>query len=745
MCDANDNNFWKTMGNVGIQSERKSVLPYDIMLQNGVMSGDKNTVLDRWKKHFSDLLNVHKSSEVMHDIDSNMVSENDLIATHLLDAEISRREVALTLQKANKGRAVGIDQIPVEVLYNDTCIDFMLHLFNKCYVDGVYPTLWKKSIINPIPKGNLGNDKMYNPEFYRGITLAAASYKLFCGILNSRLQVFAELNGLIADEQNGFRSKRSCVDHIMSVVNIVESRIKKKQSTYAAFIDFKQAYDGISRDLLWKKLEKIGFIVGSRFFNALKGIYDTVQCSVRVNGHLSNWFEVSNGLKQGCLLSPILFNLFINDLVTQIKNLCTGISVKGENVCLLMYADDLVLLARNERELQCMLNVLNDWCSKWQVNINSEKSQIVHFRAKCIEKNSVNFYVGENLLKTVDKYKYLGLYLNEYMDFKITADHVAQCASRALGLLIAKSKAFGGMPFNCFRKLYESMVMPIIEYGAAVWGQQQYTSINRVCNRAWKYFLGVHKFTANAAVLGDVAVTPPVVMQHVAIARQWCRMVNMDDQRLNKKIFVWAYQYSNLGCKNWVFKTMKYFRENGLRHLCNINNGLDKNSVVNEVFNVAFDKYQSEWKKEISKENGKRCGGNKLRTYCKMKTEYVTESYVSILNKKHRSAICKFRCGVAPIRLETGRFEGLDEKDRLCTVCGDAIENEVHVIAVCPMYGDLRQPLFTYIAKLYPEFTNLSDLDKTLFILSNPDFKIVKSAAKICSDILERRKIFSLS
>ena len=309
---------------------------------------------------------------------------------------------------------MGIDEIPVEVLCNEMCITFMTRLFNKCYADGVYPTLWKRGIINPIPKGNLSGDNMCNPALYRGITLAVASYKIFCGILNARLQEFADKNGLIAEEQNGFRSKRSCIDHIMSVVNIVESRIKKQHNTFAAFIDFKQAYDGIPRDLLWDKLENIGFMSNSRFVNALKGIYDSVKCTVRINGHLSKWFDVSNGLKQGCLLSPILFSIYINDLVEKIKSTCSGIPIKDENVCVLMYADDLVILARNERDLQSMLDVIYEWCEKWKIIINSEKSQVVHFRSKSVDKTSVNFYVGNNCLKVVEQYKYLGLYLNEY-------------------------------------------------------------------------------------------------------------------------------------------------------------------------------------------------------------------------------------------------------------------------------------------------------------------------------------------
>ena len=263
-------------------------------------------------------------------------------------------------------------------------------------------------------------------------------------------------------------------------------------------------YACISRNLLWNKLQSAGINVDSIFFRALQGVYDNVKCSVKVNGRLTDWFNVTNGLKQGCLLSPILFNIYINDLVTLIKESCTGISIAGENVCLLMYADDLVLLARNEKGLQCMLDILHQWCMEWKININTDKSEVIHFRKGCVNRSNVSFRVGENHLKTVSQYKYLGLYLDEHLNFKVIADHVAKSANRALSLIIAKAKACGGVPFNCFKKLYESAVVPVVHYGSVVWGMSQFSSINNVHHKACSYFLGVRKTTPNAATQGDM-------------------------------------------------------------------------------------------------------------------------------------------------------------------------------------------------------------------------------------------------
>ncbi len=92
-----------------------------------------------------------------------------------------------------------------------------------------------------------------------------------------------------------------------------------------------------------------------------------VKCNVQIHGCNTEWFNVTVGLRLGCILSPILFNMNINDLVIHLKQLCSGIPVGGENVVSLMYADDIVLLASKERDLQRMLDVLDQWCMQWNM------------------------------------------------------------------------------------------------------------------------------------------------------------------------------------------------------------------------------------------------------------------------------------------------------------------------------------------------------------------------------------------
>ena len=199
-----------------------------------------------------------------------------------------------------------------------------------------------------------------DPLSYREITLTPVIYKMYCFILNKRLSSWDEHNGVITDNQNGFRKGRSTIDQLSTLTSIIETRKSRKQSTFAAFIDFKKAYDCINRDLLFTKLSKIG--ITGNMYHALVSNYKDVKCCLRLNGMHSDWFSVDCGLKQGCSLSPMLFNLYINDLVAVISSLGLGVDIDNEKLAILMYADDVVILGesgeRFEKDFGCIKPVL---------------------------------------------------------------------------------------------------------------------------------------------------------------------------------------------------------------------------------------------------------------------------------------------------------------------------------------------------------------------------------------------------
>lgn len=736
----NPREFWKKIGKIGVASERKTGIPWEIV-QDGEICKDKEAVLGKWKNDFSDLLNYNTDQQSDQNINSGDIN-NGASVPHSdtgLETQISYLEVKKAIANAKQGKAVGCDNIPVEILNNDTACKYLHQLFYKCYETGIIPSLWMRGIIHPIPKDSTLDAR--DPMNYRGITLACSTYKLYCHILNNRLVEFSERNKLICDEQNGFRPERGCLDQLSTLTNVIETRKQMKKSTFALFVDFSKAFDRIDRQYLWNKLVNIG--IPNKMLTALQSIYRNVQCCVNINGAKTDYFNVSSGLKQGCLLSPVLFNMFTNDLVMELKQSGCGLNIGvRELLCVLCYADDLVCVAENEEDIQKMLNIIKSWCDKWSMAVNTKKTQIVHFRPGSISRTNHVFEYGEDTISVVEKYKYLGLVLNEYLDYDFTASVVAKSAGRALGLLIAKFKAYGGMHYDCFTKLYHSLVQPVIDYGAAIWGTKSYSCINAVQHRACRFYMGVGKYTPNTAVIGDMGWTLPGQKQWICITRLWCRFNNMDNDRINKKVFMWAASKSGNSVKNWIYKVKQFYTKHSMDYIANSEEDLSYRSVKNQITPVLTEMYASEWQSNLNRVEAIRGQGhNKLRTYRKFKDIIKTEEYLKqVINFKHRSALAKFRCGVAPIRIETGRYEQLDLAERLCPLCDlNEIESEEHVLIRCSAYTTMRNDLFNVINNICHDFNNFCDTDKLCFILSNPD--TCKISAKACYDILCHRRL----
>ncbi len=646
--------FWKSFGKIGISQTKVRSIPMEVLLDNGTLSNNVKDVLRKWEHDFSNLLNV--SSTEIHDSVSNVTDFTSHDAE--LDKYISIFEVKKAIDNAKKGKAFGVDHIPVDVLKNDCSVMFLHVLFNVCFNTGSIPSLWGKNIICPIPKSSTVDPR--DPLSYRGISLASSMYKLYTCIINTRLSIWAESNNKLVDEQNGFRKKRSTIDHVSSLTQIVDTRKKSKLSTFCAFIDFRKAYDCINRNKLWHRLHSMG--VSCKMLTAVKSLYNTITSCVRVNNLTTDWFPVNSGLRQGCSLSPLLFNMFVNDLALRIKSLGKGVCINDEHISLLLYADDLVLIAENEDDLQHMLNELSCWCSANSMHINTAKSNVVHFRPPSIQKTAYTFTCGEDTVAITERYVYLGLTLSEHLDYNIMVKVVAQSASRALGLLIAKYKCLGGMPYDVFTKLYES----VVSYGAAIWGFRSYSCIAAVQNRAMRTYLGTGRYTPTAAISGDMGWQPCSIAQWKCISRHWSRQANMGINRANKRIFTWAYSKASRSCRNWTYVVAEKFKFLGHERYADISMFIHKKVIIDDIQTSLMNAHVLDWSECINKvESSTGHGRNKLRTYRLFKDSYGVEAYCKlILPLHHRSAFARFRCGVAPLRIETGRYENIVENER---------------------------------------------------------------------------------
>ena len=445
-----------------------------------------------------------------------------------------------------------------------------------------------------------------------------------------------------------------------------------------------KAFDWVNRDFLWYKL--LVHNITGKIYWAVRSIYNYNEFCVKVNTLLSEWFKVSVGVRQGDNLSPTLFGIFINDLAIEIKNMGLGVLCGTTKVSILIYADDIALIAENEKDLQKMLTKLEEWCTKWQLLLNANKSKIVHFRKKNKQKSNFEFYVGISKLQVVSAYKYLGITLNEFLDYQVCALELAEAGGRALGGIISKFKTFKNIGFNTFTKLYHTGVVPINEYASGIWVFRNFRQAEKVQNRAVRYFLGVNSKTPIDFLNGETGWSRPKYRIYLNIFRFYNCLMNMNNDRLTYKIF--EYDLQNISTDNWSGELEKILDD------LNMQESLLSGQIVDlkaaeEKFNITSD---LEWQDSLGWKS-------KLRIYTKYKLHMECENYLTLnISKYERSMLAKLRSGTLPLYIEKGRYEGKKLERRTCPICKtNEVEDEIHFVINCNGYTTKRTYFLSYL------------------------------------------------
>ena len=186
-----------------------------------------------------------------------------------------------------------------------------------------------------------------------------------------------------------------------------------------------------------------------------------------------------------------------------------------------------------------MLNFISDWCSNWRMVVNIEKTHMVHFRPTRKTPTPFEFRFGNNTLLRVPEYKYLGVHLDEHVSFKATATALVERASRAFGALRYRLKCLKECRTATFTKLFSSCVCPILDYASGVWGTKQFDVLERVQERAMRYFLGVPRFTPIPMLNGDMGWSSCYIRHKLSVVRLWNPLVSLSFARVTNKILKW--------------------------------------------------------------------------------------------------------------------------------------------------------------------------------------------------------------
>ena len=266
-----------------------------------------------WLNHFKTLHSEHHLNKEQNEI-IDCLKNYEKIKDNLteLDDIITEEELRKAAKNLKPKKAVYNDKIRNEMIISsiETLSKCFLKVFNNVLTSGKFPESWTEGLITPIHKS--GNS--LDPNNYRGICVSSCLGKLFCSILNNRLMNFANEKKLIHRTQIGFMPGMRTADHILTLKSLHDKYIKQSnnEKIYACFVDFRKAFDSVWHQGLFYQLIKNN--IGGHFYDLIQDLYSSTKCAIKLSENRTPFYSYKKGVRQGCTLSPLLFNIYINDL-----------------------------------------------------------------------------------------------------------------------------------------------------------------------------------------------------------------------------------------------------------------------------------------------------------------------------------------------------------------------------------------------------------------------------------------------
>ena len=483
------------------------------MIKGKQMSNTKIDI-NVFKEHFeslNDMQNVPEQGS-FGDIDVTSINHedpiNEFINEPFTEAEVKRQ---ILLTKNNK--AAGFDRLINEYFQNcpDIVIKLATKLFNLVLNTGIVPKDWCLGMIQPIFK-NKGDNQ--NPDNYRGITLLNSIGKLFTSCINTRLTCFVESAGLIDENQAGFRQGYCTMDHIFVLNSLIELYLHKQKRIYACFVDYRKAFDLVDRSSLWQKLNLNK--INGKILNVIRSIYDNAKSCIKSSTMISDFFPCKVGVRQGDNLSPLLFSLYLSDFQQFLSKKFNGVSLLPQDIIqgnideelntllklyVLLYADDTVILAETEGELQNALIALEDYCALWKLEVNIDKTKIIIFSRGKVKKYR-KFTFAHLEVEVVTDYVYLGVQMHYNNSLNKAIEKQITLARKAMFSMLSKVNKLN-LPIDIQFQLFDKLVISVLLYGCEIWGYQNLDKIELFHRTFLKQVLKISKFSSKAMVHGE--------------------------------------------------------------------------------------------------------------------------------------------------------------------------------------------------------------------------------------------------
>ncbi|KAH9263935.1 hypothetical protein BASA83_012641 [Batrachochytrium salamandrivorans] len=425
----------------------------------------------------------------------------------ILDQDFSWNQIAAALLQMSPRKAPGDDGI--------TTAFYQAALYMPANTqEGVPPTPFARALLRK-------DGDPLNPGDKRGIALINVGLKLVCKVLQMRIERFVETNNLLSYEQAGFRKREECVGQVVSLVDIIQRRQNAGLNTHVLFIDIRKAFDTVPVGALLWKLQSMGF--PRRTLAFLKALYTSSSARARAGSLLSDPFPVQRGVRQGCPLSGLLFNLFINDILDGVAPITVpGLSRDTTPIRGLMYADDVAVFADSEQSLLAASTAIEQWAIQWEMQFGVAKCGIISFTGHLVSRldNPLDIRLHGQLVSRVESYKYLGILIDSKLDHSAWLKQKRFALEHTISALYPVL-ANHQLTVNYRSRIFSSVVMGKAYYGLELVGgnKSHLAPLQTTINKGIRLFTGARLSTAIGPLLVETGIGSLLTRSLVSRAR----------------------------------------------------------------------------------------------------------------------------------------------------------------------------------------------------------------------------------
>ena len=455
MTNQDSDSFWKWWRT--IYSKRSNHVPPVVDGQSS-----KEGIADSFRKSFEQNSKPNNPTKVA-EIDARFREKyNEIVKSHDTACTCSEYKVTLeetfeAVSQMKRGKCSDDDGLCAEHFIHAPLILFikLASLFNYMLVHAFVPKQFRFGTIVPIVKDKQGN--LSDVSNYRGITISPMVTKVFERVLNSLFSSHLETSSY----QFGFKRKNSTSHALFCLKETINYYIDHGSKVYCSFLDASKAFDRLVHSGLFLKLMDKN--VPKLLLDILISWYAGLQCRVRWDGFCGDWFPISAGVRQGGILSPILYNIYVDDLIHMLQKAGVGCHIASYFAACLFYADDMCILAPSIKGLQTMLDICGEYCATWDICLNSKKTKNMCFG----KKRNINFTLKLNgsPIDWVDSWKYLGVVLKAGPKFGCSVADRVKSFYRSLNSIL---RVEGRSEDMILLRLIESHCVPILSYAIEI-------------------------------------------------------------------------------------------------------------------------------------------------------------------------------------------------------------------------------------------------------------------------------------